>query len=303
MRLHPRLASDAVAIARYQAIKQADFRKLVIGAFQQQGFSLRSINIAKDGRALYNLSYPVATGGPVQNVDVVVRADENLDKDRRCVNCFLRAATLPDIDQLQASPWMLQYQLSQQVFPAIDQAYASIRTNGRASMDAAYGFGYRNQWSGEKNLYQNSFVGITPADLSAKILGAYQAAGFTLVSDAKPNAAASEWLFSYPISPGQTEGVVYKITTASQWDADGRCFPCEISEDYDPHQRLPAAGLSGMANRLTLESRFSAARAQALEALKNATTPYLRPGTQFTTPPQPAALGSPRPQVRPMVVT
>lgn len=246
MQLHPQLTSNAVAVARYQAIKQEDFRKLVIGAFQQQGFSLRSIDKAKDGTAQYNFFYPVATGGSVQNVDVVLRADENLDKDKRCVNCFLRAATLPDTDKLQRSPWMLQYQLSQQVFPAIDQAYASIRTNGRASMDAAYGFSYRNQWSGEKNLYQNSFVGITPADLSAKILEAYQAAGFTLVSDAKTQATASEWLLTYPISPGQTEGVVYKITTASQWDAGGRCFPCEISEDYDPHQRLPAAGLSGM---------------------------------------------------------
>ena len=58
-----------------------------------------------------------------------------------------------------------------------------------------------------------------------------------------------------------------------------------------------------MSSRLTLESRFTAARMQALEKLKSGTEHYLRPETVFTIPPKPAPLGSPRPQIQPPIVT
>ena len=58
-----------------------------------------------------------------------------------------------------------------------------------------------------------------------------------------------------------------------------------------------------MSSRLTLESRFTAARMQALEKLKSGTEHYLRPETVFTLPPKPAPLGSPRPQIQPPIVT
>ena len=154
-----------------------------------------------------------------------------------------------------------------------------------------------------KEPVQNSFVGVEPEDLIAKIIDAYRAAGFTFVKEEKIDSTASKLTLSFPISQDQAEGVVYTIAVSSQFDARGRCYPCEISETYDPYQRLPAAGLSGIPNRLTLESRFSAARIQAFEALMSATGRYLRPGTVFTIPAKLAPLGSPRPQMLPAAVT
>ena len=301
--LHERTSPNAFPVAIYRGIKVDDFRKLVISAFESARFSLTAIEKSKDGTAQYKFFYSVATGGKIQRVDVVLRVDENLDKSKRCANCFLRLTMIPDLPSLQSSSWMLQYDLSRQVFSAIDQAYASIHDLGRKSMDVDFGFNYKNKWRGEKNLYENSFVGIDPSSLRTMIIDAYSVAGFKLAGDTKKDSIFSELTFSFPIAPDQTEGVVYKISLASQLDASNRCYPCEISEVYDPYQRLPATGLSGMSSRLTLESRFTAARMQALEKLKSGTEHYLRPETVFTIPPKPAPLGSPRPQIQPAAVT
>ncbi|CAB5686034.1 Uncharacterised protein [Delftia tsuruhatensis] len=301
--LHARTRHSAFPVAAYRGIQVEAFRKLVIGAFKNAGFSSATIVKTREETVHYRFSYPVLSDGETRSVDVELKVDENLDKNRKCADCFLRMTTLPDLARLQAAPWMLQYDASRQVFQAIDQAYASIREDGRASMDRNFGFDYKAQWRGEKNLHENSFTGIEPARLKATIVEAYRAAGFTFMEHATQDPVLSELTFSFPIDPGQAQGVVYKMALAIQSDAAGRCHPCEISEIYDPHQRLPAAGLSGMSSRLTLEPRFAAARTLAFEKLKNGTERHLRPGTTFTTPPKPAPLGSPRPQIPPPVVT
>ena len=325
--LHPRLSADTLPVAAYRGIKVEEFRKMVIGAFENSGFALKSIEATTDGRTYYKFSYPVpvgpvdAPGKNIQKVVVQVRVNENLDKHKRCASCFLRLAELPDLPLLQKLPWMTQYQVSSAIFPAIDRAFAQIRTNGKSAMDASFPFTYQNQWQGERNLYENSFVGIDLPDLKAAIINSYRAAGFTFVNDDQLDAAIghSELEFSFPLEPDKgAGGVVYKVSLAAQFhdrNASGsgtssksssnsnNCYPCEISEAYDPYQQLPPAGLSGMTNRLSLEPRFAAARTLALERLKAATERYLRPGTLFLNPPKPAALGSPRPKILPMAVT
>jgi hypothetical protein len=302
--LHPRTTSDSLPVAAYRHIKRDDFRRLVIGAFHASGFSLTAISPAAHGMTAYNFSYAVPLGNEARNVTLVVTANENLDKNRRCANCFLRLADLHDAP-LQKLPWMAQYEVSSRIFPAIDQAFAKVKADGQAFMNPGSVFNYRNQWKGERNLYQNAFAGIDLPGLKAATIGAYRAAGFTFVREepADLTTTSSELVFSFPVDPDRTEGVVYKIVLASQLDARGACNTCETIEAYDPYQQLPAAGLSGMASRLTLESRFTAARALAFEKWEAATARYLRPGTEFFVPPKPAPLGSPRPRPLPPVVT
>lgn len=301
--LHPSTASEAFAIAAYKGMQAENFSKMVSTAFENAGFSSRTSERMKDGTVRYTFAYPVAMEGQVQNIEVVLRTDENIDKKGRCATCFLRTTVLTDFAHLQQAPWMLQYAVNRQVLPAIDQAYASIQQDGQAFMDGSLGFDYKNQWQGEKNLYENSFVGIEQTSLKSTVIDAYRAAGFIFQGDIRKDLRVSDLVFSFPVDPDQAEGVVYKISLASQLDASDRCYPCEITEVYDPYQKLPAAGLSGMSKRLTLESRFAASRALALEKLKNSTAQFLRAGTMFTMPPKPAPLGSPRPHIRPMTVT
>ena len=305
--LHPRLSSNALPVAAYRDIKVEDFSKLVISAFENSRFSLKTIEKTKDGDTHYKFSYPVPVGNGVQNIELLVRVNENLDKHRKCANCFLRLAELPDLPALRNLPWMAQYEVSSAIFPAIDRAFGKIRTDGQSAMDRNFKFDYRDQWRGERNLYENSFVGIDLPDLKAATIDSYRAAGFTFLSDDQKDSAAgrSELVFSFPIDPDQATGVVYKVILAVQFNErrSGGCYPCEMREAYDPYQQLPAAGLSGMSNRLSLESRFTAARTLAFERLKGATSHYLRPGSLFLVPPKPAPLGSPRPQPLPVVVT
>lgn len=315
--LHPNLTPTALPVAAYRGIKLEEFRKLVIGAFENSGFSLKAIETAKDGQAHYKLSYPVPVdpvGKGVQNIAIEVRVDEFLDKHKKCGNCFLRQAELPDLPALRNLPWMVQYQASSAIFPAIDRAFAKIHADGQSAMDTNFPFTYVNQWRGERNLYENSFVGIELPDLKAAIIDSYRSAGFTFVTDGLKDSAngRSELEFSFPLDPDKAAGgVVYKINLAAQFNegngsvrgSGSNCYPCEISEAYDPYQQMPAAGLSGMTNRLSLEPRFAAARTLAFERLKAATERYLRPGTTFLVPPKPEPLGSPRPHILPMAVT
>lgn len=303
--LHPRLGSDALPVAIFQNIKVEDFRKLVIGAFEDYRFSFTSISKTKDGATQYKFSYPVPVGRDVQNVELVVRVDENLDRHKRCANCFLRMAELPDISALRKLPWMTQYEVSGHVFPAIDRAYAKIRVVGQSSMDRTFKFDYQDRWRGERNLYENSFVGIDLPDLKTAIIDSYRAAGFTFVGDDQQDSptSRSELVFSYPVDPNQTAGVAYRIIFASQFNERGNCYPCEMREAYDPYQQLPPAGLSGISDRLSLESRFAAARTLAFERLKSATERYLRTRSVFVVPPKPAPLGSPRPRYVPIPPT
>jgi hypothetical protein len=299
--LHYTPRSTALPVAIYRNIKIDDLRTLVIGAFEGADFSLTSITRTKDGVAQFIFSYPMVLGSNSRNIALVLKLDENLDKDRRCERCFLRQALLTDVAGYTNLPWMTQYEASSRIFPDIDRAFAKIRTDGQKYMDAEVGFQYKNFWQGEKNLYGNSFSGISLTALKAATVDSYHAAGFVPMGEAQrtPDSVFSRLIFSFPIASDQTGGVVYEVLFASQFDASGSCNPCEMEELLDPYQQLPAAGLSGMASRLTLESRFSAARALAFDKLKDATERYLRPRSTFTVPPKSAPLGSPRP---PMVM-
>lgn len=304
--LHPRLSPNTLPVAAYRDIKVEDLRKIVISAFEDSQFSLTTMEKTKDGETHYKFSYPVPVGKGVHNIELLVRVNENLDKHKRCANCFLRLAELPDLPALRNLLWMAQYEVSSAIFPAIDRAFGKIRANGQFAMDRSFQFEYRDQWKGERNLYENSFVGIDLSDLKAATIDSYRAAGFTFVRDDQKESteARSELVFSFPIDPDQAAGVVYKVVLAAQFNERGRgCYPCEMKEAYDPYQQLPPAGLLGISNRLSLESRFTAARSLAFERLRSGTEQYLRPRTVFLVPPKPAPLGSPRPAPVPAVAT
>lgn len=305
--LHPKPTANGFAIASYSNIKVEDFRKLVIGAFEESQFALTSISKenAKDDATQYNFSYSVPVGEKLYSAEMVVRVHENLDKNKRCANCFLRQAFFPEFSAMVRFPWMVQYEMSGRIFPAIDQAFAKIRINGQSYSDTSFGFNYKNQWNGERNLLDNSFVDVGPSELKTVIFDSYRAAGFVFVNEQKRGTTEStlDLVFSFPIDGDQGGGVVYKILFASRLAMSGSCFPCEIKESYDPYQQLPPAGLSGVSSRLTLEARFTAARTLAFEKLKAATERHLRPRSVFVVPPKPAPLGSPRPRPVPPVVT
>lgn len=302
--LHPRPGTNTVPVAAYRNIRREDFRKLVVGAFENAGFALTAMDSSKDGAARYHFLYPLKVGRDTQKIRLVLRVDEHLDRSGRCADCFLRLADLVDVAALQKLPWMDQYEASSRIFPAIDDAFASIRANGQRFLVAGSGFHYRNWWRGERNLHENSYTGIDLPGLKSAIVDAYRAAGFTPVPDQEDEAGSKTVLvFSFPIDPARAPGVVYKVLLPSRLDERGICNPCETWEAYDPYQPLPPSGLSGMSSRLTLESRFTAARELAYQRLKETTERYLRPGTVFTVPPKQAPLGSPRPAPMPVVVT
>ncbi|WP_156909322.1 hypothetical protein [Ottowia thiooxydans] len=305
LQLHPQVTAGPMPTAIYSNIKIDNFRKLVIGAFEDANFSLVSITKAKDEETYYKFSYSVPVGKNNHSTEMVVRVDENLDKNKKCARCFLRQVSLPEFSALTDLPWMAQYELSSSIYPAIDQAFATIRVNGQAYMDKGYVFNYKNRWHGERNLYNNSFVGIELSALKAAVINSYRTAGFIFVGEQEKDSSVNvlELSFSFPINPDQGGGAVYKVILANQIDLNRACYPCEMQESYDPYQQLPAAGLSGMSNRLTLEARFAAARTLAFEKLKSATERYLRPRSVFVVPTKPAPLGSPRPSPVPVVVT
>ncbi|SFN18573.1 hypothetical protein [Variovorax sp. OV329] len=305
IRLHPAPNATSLPVAAYQNIPVQNFRALVVGAFEASQFSLTGIRRANDEQAQYEFSYAIPMSTGIRKVPLILRVDENLDKGKKCASCFLRYTTLQDFASLSVLSWMDQYELSSRLFPAIDLAYAKIRVDGRRFMEQEAGFNYKNQWQGEVNRYGNSVVGLGSADFRAIVVDSYRDAGFVFLEEGKDGSrpAFASLKFSFPIDPQQPRGVEYKVGLAGQLDSDGLCNPCEMMELYDPHQSLPPVGLSGMQSRLTLESRFSAARALAFEKLKVATERYLRPRSTFVTPPKPAPLGSPRPPIPSPVVT
>ena len=305
--LHLKPAANAFPIAGYSNIKVETFRKLVIGAFEDSQFVLTGTSKAKEKHeeTHYKFSYSVLVDEKPYNIEMVVKVNENLDKNKRCANCFLRQTFFPEFFTMTKLPWKVQYEIGSRVFPAIDQAFAKIRTNGQTHISAGFDFNYKNQWNGERNLLDNSFVDIGASELKAAIIDAYQAAGFVFVNEQIKGSTGSvlDLVFSFPVDGEQGGGVVYKIWFASRLTPNGACYTCETKESYDPYQQLPPAGISGASSRLTLEARFAAARTLAFEKFKAATERYLRPRSVFIVPPKPAPLGSPRPRPVPPVVT
>jgi hypothetical protein len=304
--LHKNYLSNAMPIAVYKNIKIDDFKKLIVMAFEGSNFSLVSITETRDQDTLYKFSYPISFDEKLQNINLILRTNETKDSKKRCADCFLRIHQKIDDANVKTLPWMTQYELSSKFFPDIDKAYYEIQRNGQKYMDQKFGFNYKNQWSGERNLWPtgNAFVGVSLSDLKRQVTQAYTEAGFVLRQDTSQGEKVSplELIFNFPMDAEKIGGVVYKIRFLNQFGMNDVCYPCEVAEIYDPHQQLPAAGILGIPDRLTLESRFIAGRARAYEQLKTQAARYLRPRTVFLIPSKPAPLGSPR-VVTPMVVT
>lgn len=299
-----KIGRPSVPAAAYQKITVTEFRSMVSKAFQKSGFSLVAVDAQKNKSTIFQFrfdAYPKVEPKPM----IFISADELFDERKRCNPCFLRFAEIRNASEFQALPWMTQYELSALLVPAIDNAYATIESSGREHRDPAWGgFNYKRQWAGERNLFGNSFTGIDESSLKEAIVRAYRNAGFIPVeTKAGPRASGQLLTFSFPVDPAKEGGALYTVRIDSQYDADGRCHPCEITEQYDPYQQLPPAGLSGIVGRATLESRFTAARSAAYEAMRADLERHLRPGSVFSIPPRQAALGSPRPPPTPPVVT
>uniref|UniRef100_UPI000D4AC5CF hypothetical protein n=1 Tax=unclassified Variovorax TaxID=663243 RepID=UPI000D4AC5CF len=298
-----KLGKPSFPVAGYRNIGVAEFRSMVTQAFQRSGFSFVALDEQKNRSTVFEFRFdaePKARLVPT----VLVSTDELLDGKKKCNPCFLRFAQVSNAQDIKTLPWMAQYDLSARLVPAIDNAYATIESAGREHLDPAFRFSYKRQWEGERNLFGNSFVGIGLPALQEQIVRAYRHAGFIPVeSDAASKAFEPGLKFSFPVEPGKEGGVVYRVRIDSQYDADGRCNPCEVSEHYDPYQKLPPAGLSGVVSRATLESRFTAARDAAYEGMRIDLERYLRPRSVFSVPPKQVPLGSPPPPPTPLVVT
>lgn len=301
--LHYKIGNPAFPAAAYRNISVTEFRSMVRKAFEASGFSFSSIDEQKNKSTViqFELSATPKTGLIPK---IILSTDEVLDGRKKCNPCFLRYAQVSNAEKIAALPLMMQYDLSTLLVPAIDKAYSNIESSGQKYLDPSFGFNYKPQWKGEQNVIGNSYTEINLPDLGARIFNAYKNAGFTPIeSDIDPKAPWIDLTFSFPIDPAKDGGAIYKLRIHSQYDADGRCYPCEVIEQYDPYQRLPPAGLSGVLNRATLESRFSTARSAAFENMKIDLERYLRPRSGFTVPIKPAPLGSPRPPPTPIVVT
>ncbi|MEO6017784.1 MAG: hypothetical protein ABIP46_11045 [Polaromonas sp.] len=295
--------SHAMPMAIYKDIKIDDLSRLLIDSFSEFNFSLLAAKKSADGSTVFQFSYPIYKNGSVIfefNVDGTI-------VNKKCMNCFLRWGELQGEKAIEKLPWMAQYDLSSRLYPDIDKAYSSIQNKSLNYMDRQYGFDYKSMWSGERNRagYDNSYVGVRVSNLKRELVRAFTDSGFVLLSDSNPATDASDSVlrFSFPIGSDKPDGVVYAIQLASQFDANGLCFPCESQVRYDPYQTLPPAGLSAMAGRLALASRFEAGLNNAYDQIKASTERYLRPRTQFVRPPKFAPPGSPRPALRPPVVT
>ena len=315
--LHPR-GSDAVAVAGYQGVKADVWRKQVQSAFERAGFVLQQTRKGPGGLLAYRFEKQVALSQGPRSVEVEVRTDGQVDAQGHCVTCFLRLTNVQGLDEprpqtpdayvraaerLVVLPWLDQYALSRTIFPAIDQAYADMRTAGQAWQMPNMPYRYEPRWRGDSNVHQNAYAGQTPAQVKALIVGAWTAAGFVLVKELPIGTDEIRLEFSFPMSKNLAEGVAYPIRLINQTGANGLCQTCETQDVFDPHQSLPPAGLAGMRDRLSLQSRFSSVRKLAYDKLKAASEGQLRSGSTFLTPPEPAALGSPAPRVLPPAVT
>ena len=290
-------------IAAYQNISVAEFRSMVSKAFQKSGFSFVAVGAQKNKSTVFEFKLDV---DPKLRLvpTVLVSADELLDGRGKCNPCFLRFADIKNAQDFKALPWMAQYELSALLVPAIDNAYSTIESVGREHLDPSFRFNYKRQWEGEQNLFGNSFAGISLSSFKESIVRAYRSAGFIPIeSEAADKASEFALAFSFPVDPAKDGGVVYKVRIRSQYDAEGHCYPCELTEYYDPYQQLPPAGFSGVLSRATLESRFTAARNAAYENMRIGLERYLRPRSVFSVPPKQAPLGSPRPPPAPIAVT
>ncbi|MGJ7524605.1 hypothetical protein [Variovorax sp. GB1P17] len=298
-----RIVRTPLPVAAYRNISAAEFRLMVRKAFQASGFSFISVDEQKNKSTINRFSLIVDPKIKFKPT-ILVSTDESLDSRRRCNPCFLRFTEVANASEIGELPWMTQYDLNALLIQAIDKAYSNIESSGRTYQDPSFSFSYKPQWAGEQNLFGNSYIGISLPDLKERIINAYRKAGFiSIEKETNPKASELDMTFNFPIDPAKDGGAVYELIVRSQFDENGHCYPCEVIERYNPYQRLPPAGLSGVLDRATLESRFSAARTAAYESIRIDLERYLRPRSKFTVPSKPAPLGSPPLPPTPVIVT
>jgi hypothetical protein len=293
--------SGAMPVAIYSGIKANDFKKLIVASFEKSNFALVSIKETSAQSTVYNFSYSIVFEGKSQTISITTRSYGDIDSLNRCSNCFLWDTKFTDENSVRNLPWMVQYELNRKLFADIDSAYEKIKISGQKYMDQKHGFDYRSQVREDRNFspYGNSYSGVEFATLKREVIQAYSNAGFNFTNEKARDASYTYLSFSFPITEDKKDGVVYAVSFFSQLNSDAFCAPCEMTESYNPYQQLPSAGGLGISDRLTLESRFSAARTRAFELLKSSTARYLRPRTDFVIPPKHAPLGSPRPYIPP----
>ena len=293
-------------IASYSGIKAQDFKKLIVTSFGQANFTFISTQEESNTRdyqsTLYKFSYSIEFEGKNQTVLVIAKSNGDIDRLKKCANCFLGDVKFADENLAKNLPWMLQYELSSKIFPDLDLAYERMKINGQKWMDQKSGFNYAKQWRGERNFsaYGNSYAGVEFAALKREVIQAYVNAGFSFSRESPSNKNYTSLTFSFPITEDKKDGITYDVEFFHPLNSTAICAPCEMTEQYSPYQRLPAMGVMAIADRFTLESRFLAARARALELVKSATTRYLRPRTDFVMPPKPLPLGLPLPPPLPV---
>lgn len=296
--------SRGLPIAIYKDIKADDLNKLLVESFSESSFSQPAVRKVNEGLTEFEFSYPLDKEGRSGSVGFKFVVDGTV-VDGRCMNCFLRTGQWQDAQAIDKLPWMAQYELNSRSQADLEKSYLSLKNKSLAYLERPSEFGYRQPGAGQRIRLaeSNSYVGVRLPDLKRDVARALTDAGFVLVRDSNPaaNAGDSGLVFSFPIGSGKTDGAVYTIRFTSQFDAEGRCYPCETTQVYDPYQNLPS-GLLAMAGRLTLASRFETGFNSAHDQIKASTERYLRPGTQFVRPSKPLPPGSTRPN-RPMVVT
>jgi hypothetical protein len=301
--LYPISGPVAFPVARFQKIKVADFRKLIISSFEESDFEFASIKKTSSGQAWYKFNYLFPSNFGENRLVLSVLVDDEVGERSVCENCFLRRPAVAEDYLNKNIPWITQYDVSREMFLNVDKAYARISEKGKPYIDKSIGFDYRKIWNEERSLGQNSFTNVGLMELKSTITDAFVKAGFVSVGDsnAAQTSRYSELSFYYPINPENKAGIVYKFWIFAQFSETGSCFSCEVSESFDVYQPLPASGLTGVLSRLSLDSRFTAARTRAFADFKNSTERHLRPGTTFKVPPKEGTLGRTRPQFIPIV--
>ena len=300
------VSRNTFPIAIYKNIKVDDLSKLLVDSFSEFNFSLLAAKKNADGIMDFDFSYPIYTDGKPNSIIFRFKVDGTVTS-KRCMNCFLRGGWIQDEKSIEKLPWMIRYDLNSRLYPDIDRSYLAVKNKSETYIDRQHGFQYASMRSGEGNRFpfSNSYVNIQLPDLKREIARGFTDSGFVLLRDSNPalDAVVSTMVFSFPIKSGSTSGAVYSVRLENQFDSNGHCYPCEASGGYDPHQTLPPHGLSAMADRLTLASRFESSLNAAYDQIKASTERHLRPKTQFVRPRKYAPLGTPRPPLAPPVVT
>lgn len=296
-----------VAVSSFKGIKLDALGTVVASAFSASHFSLVSLTSGKDvdGDSVlhFRFSYPLTESDGSKPAIINVKVDGKIDRKGICTLCFLRDGYFEDSASLRKYSWMNEYELRSRLYPDLDKAFSTIQVETSAYIENPR-LGYRPVWDGDKNrhLNSNSYLLISLNELKGSVIRSFEDAGFVLIEEKNSTlmAGSGELQFVFPYASGQKIGAKYSVGIHSQLDANGRCYPCEVVEIFDPYQDLPSPGLGGVIDRATLPARFEASLNLAQDNMQAANARYLRPGTAYFRPMKTAPLGTPRPARSPI---